>query len=87
MWNLGWQIGFWNLVGGFGFFWCGVFGILRQSSIGNPELYQRGGTALSTFWGSWVRLSARDGIPADESDLQAFLFGSYLQLLEGINNW
>lgn len=83
------------MVGGFGFWFCGIFGgkfrklaasscywlccstndrslsvfaVWRQTSIQDPELYQKWGTAFSTFWGSW-----------------AFLIGSYIQLWEGIN--
>ncbi|KAK4702691.1 hypothetical protein P7C70_g3530, partial [Phenoliferia sp. Uapishka_3] len=55
-WNVGWQIGFWNTIGGFGFWFCGIFGIFRQTSISNPELYQRWGCAFSTFWASWAFL-------------------------------
>ncbi|KAM0749953.1 hypothetical protein T439DRAFT_357464 [Meredithblackwellia eburnea MCA 4105] len=54
--KLGWQIGFWNLIGGFGFWFCGIFGIWRQTSIQDPTLYQKWGTAFSTFWGSWAFL-------------------------------
>ncbi|GEM12573.1 integral membrane protein [Rhodotorula toruloides] len=68
--NIGWNVGFWNVVGGFGFWFSGIFGIWRQTDISNPEHYQYWGTAFSTFWGSW-----------------AFLLGSYIQLLEGLNKW
>lgn len=49
--NIGWQIGFWNAVGGAGFFFCGLFGIWRQTSIGDPSYLQKWGSAFSTFWG------------------------------------
>ncbi|GAA5889536.1 hypothetical protein JCM5296_005979 [Sporobolomyces johnsonii] len=54
--SLGWQIGFWNVVGGFGFWFCGIFGIWRQTDIHDPNHFQRYGTGLSTFWGSWAFL-------------------------------
>ncbi|KAI5477445.1 integral membrane protein [Pseudohyphozyma bogoriensis] len=54
--SIGWQIGFWNLIGGFGFWFCGIFGIWRQTSLSDPNLYQKWGTAFSTFWGSWAFL-------------------------------
>ncbi|KZT25040.1 hypothetical protein NEOLEDRAFT_1066131 [Neolentinus lepideus HHB14362 ss-1] len=44
--NLGWQIGFWNFIGGIGFTLCGAFGY----STRHWAQYQ---STLSTFWGSW----------------------------------
>jgi len=44
--NIGWQVGFWNLVGGAGFTLCAVFGY----STRHWRDYQ---STLSTFWGSW----------------------------------
>lgn len=52
--NLRKHSGFWNIIGGFGFLFCGIFGIWRQTAIGDPDIYQRWGTAFSTFWGSYV---------------------------------
>lgn len=46
---LGWHIGFWNLIGAFGFTLCGALGY----SSGSGEEYQ---SALATFWGSWAFL-------------------------------
>ncbi|KWU41518.1 hypothetical protein RHOSPDRAFT_27580 [Rhodotorula sp. JG-1b] len=54
--SIGWWIGIWNVIGGFGFWFCGIFGVWRQTDISNPEHYQRWGTAFSTFWGSWAFL-------------------------------
>uniref|UniRef100_A0A0K3CL33 endo-polygalacturonase n=1 Tax=Rhodotorula toruloides TaxID=5286 RepID=A0A0K3CL33_RHOTO len=54
--NIGWNVGFWNVVGGFGFWFSGIFGIWRQTDISDPEHYQYWGTAFSTFWGSWAFL-------------------------------
>ncbi|KAL7341281.1 endo-polygalacturonase PG1 [Rhodotorula toruloides] len=54
--SVGWHVGFWNIVGGFGFLFCGIFGIWRQTDISNPEHFQYWGTAFSTFWGSWAFL-------------------------------
>jgi len=45
--TLGWHIGFWNTVGGLGFFLCPIFGF--YSSLAFQE-------SLSTFWGSWAFL-------------------------------
>ncbi len=46
---LGWQIGFWNLIGALGFTSSGAFGYWTTSK----GAYQAG---LSTFWGSWAFL-------------------------------
>ncbi|GAA6015508.1 hypothetical protein JCM10207_008618 [Rhodosporidiobolus poonsookiae] len=54
--SIGWHIGIWNVIGGFGFFFSGLFGIWRQTSLADPEKYQYWGTAFSTFWGSWAFL-------------------------------
>ncbi|GAA5895659.1 hypothetical protein JCM6882_000363 [Rhodosporidiobolus microsporus] len=54
--RIGWHIGMWNVVGGFGFFFSGLFGIFRQTSLADPSRYQYWGTAFSTFWGSWAFL-------------------------------
>ncbi|KAG8887008.1 hypothetical protein FRB99_004325 [Tulasnella sp. 403] len=50
--SLGWHVGFWNMIGGFGFWFCGIFGIWRE--VGGK--YQKWGTAFSTYWGSWAFL-------------------------------
>ena len=47
--TLGWHIGIWNLIGGWGFTLCPIFGLLTTSW--GP--YQE---ALSTYWGSWAFL-------------------------------
>jgi hypothetical protein len=49
--TLGWHIGLWNLVGGWGFTLCPVFGLLTASW----GVYEEG---LATFWGSWAFLLA-----------------------------
>lgn len=41
--------GFWNMVGGFGFWFCGIFGVFREV---RGEMYQKWGSAFSTWWGS-----------------------------------
>ncbi|KAF9003329.1 hypothetical protein BDQ17DRAFT_1356011, partial [Cyathus striatus] len=48
--SLGWQVGFWNLIGGIGFTLCGALGY--AGDISKTE-YQ---SSLSTFWGSWAFL-------------------------------
>ncbi|KAG8850829.1 hypothetical protein FRB96_009566 [Tulasnella sp. 330] len=50
--SLGWHLGFWNMIGGFGFWFCGIFGVLRE--VGGAD--QKWGTAFSTWWGSWAFL-------------------------------
>ena len=47
--DLGWHVGFWNLIGGFGFTFCPAFGIDTSSWA----QYQ---ASCSTFWGSWAFL-------------------------------
>ncbi|KLO15213.1 hypothetical protein SCHPADRAFT_871507 [Schizopora paradoxa] len=47
--DIGWHVGFWNLIGGLGFTLCAVFGYSSR----HWRLYQ---SALSTFWGSWAFL-------------------------------
>ncbi|WVQ82815.1 hypothetical protein IAT38_004947 [Cryptococcus sp. DSM 104549] len=47
--DIGWWIGFWNLIGAIGFTLCGALG---YSSASGP-VYE---SALSTFWGSWAFL-------------------------------
>jgi hypothetical protein len=49
--TLGWHIGLWNLVGGWGFTLCPVFGLLTAEW----GVYEEG---LATFWGSWAFLLA-----------------------------
>jgi len=43
------SVGFWNLLGAFGFMLCGAFGYSTKSGL----VYESG---LSTFWGSWAFL-------------------------------
>jgi len=48
--KLGWQVGFWNLIGSLGFLLCGAFGIVEQAGVGNGwATYQ---SPVSTLWGS-----------------------------------
>jgi hypothetical protein len=47
--TLGWHIGIWNLIGGWGFTFCPIFGLLTTSWGPYEE-------SLSTFWGSWAFL-------------------------------
>ena len=47
---LGWHIGFWNLVGAFGFTLCGALGPAYGNSGAEYE------SSLATFWGSWAFL-------------------------------
>ncbi|KAJ7793404.1 hypothetical protein B0H14DRAFT_2926927 [Mycena olivaceomarginata] len=49
--SLGWNVGFWNLIGGIGFMLCGAFGYALNSSTGIA--YQ---SSCSTFWGGWAFL-------------------------------
>ncbi|WVQ72230.1 hypothetical protein IAR50_001779 [Cryptococcus sp. DSM 104548] len=47
--DIGWWIGFWNLVGAFGFMLCGALGYSDKSGV----VYE---SDLATFWGSWAFL-------------------------------
>ncbi|KAI3340660.1 hypothetical protein F4824DRAFT_397110 [Ustulina deusta] len=47
---LGWHIGFWNLVGAFGFTVCGAVGFARRNEAATYA------SVLSTFIGSWAFL-------------------------------
>ncbi|ORY23280.1 hypothetical protein BCR39DRAFT_566903 [Naematelia encephala] len=47
--DIGWHIGFWNLVGAIGFTLCGALGYSSSSGA----VYE---SALSTWWGSWAFL-------------------------------
>jgi hypothetical protein len=49
--TLGWHIGLWNLIGGWGFTLCPIFGLVTASWGPYEE-------ALATFWGSWAFLLA-----------------------------
>lgn len=51
--SLGWHIGFWNLVGAFGFTLCGALGY----GIDRPGVAYA--STLSTFVGSWAFLVSR----------------------------
>ncbi len=51
--RIGWQSGFWNLVGSWGFLLSAVFGYLANWEGRGPVCCQLGGTAVSTYWGSW----------------------------------
>jgi hypothetical protein len=47
--TLGWWIGLWNTIGGFGFLLCPAFGY-------DTESWAQYQAATSTFWGSWAFL-------------------------------
>ncbi|KXS11383.1 hypothetical protein M427DRAFT_47239 [Gonapodya prolifera JEL478] len=47
--DLGWHVGFWNLVGGIGFTVCGAMGY-------STEQYWIEQSGWATFWGSWAFL-------------------------------
>jgi len=47
--DIGWHVGFWNLVGAVGFMICGAFGY-------SPVERWVEQSAISTFWGSWAFL-------------------------------
>ncbi|KZV88285.1 hypothetical protein EXIGLDRAFT_722815 [Exidia glandulosa HHB12029] len=47
--NPGWHVGFWNVIGGLGFFLCAAFGYSERS-------WRKYQSSLSTFWGSWAFL-------------------------------
>lgn len=47
--TLGWHIGAWNCIGGWGFFLCPCFGF-------NPASWAQYQSDCSTFWGSWAFL-------------------------------
>ncbi|TYJ51600.1 hypothetical protein B9479_007826 [Cryptococcus floricola] len=47
--DIGWWIGFWNLIGAFGFMLCGALGYSDKSGV----VYE---SDLATFWGSWAFL-------------------------------
>lgn len=49
--DLGWNIGFWNFIGGVGFTLCGALGY--GSAFKSGVLYQ---SSLCTFWASWAFL-------------------------------
>lgn len=59
---LGWQIGFWNLVGALGFTLCGAFGFASNNEACELAL------TWSTFIGSWAFLVSRE-VPYFPSDL------------------
>ena len=50
--KIGWQVGFWNLIGATGFFLCGFFGLVTNNpALINSQLHYWG-ASFSTFWGS-----------------------------------
>jgi hypothetical protein len=49
--RIGWQVGFWNWVGGIGFTLSGIFGFWIFA-----DRNQKWGTAFSSFWGGWAFL-------------------------------
>lgn len=68
--TLGWHIGFWNLIGAFGFTLCGALG---PASANTGVAYE---SSLATFWGSWAFLigstiqwyESLDKHPVEEQD-------------------
>ncbi len=75
--DIGWHIGFWNLVGAVGFMICGAFGYSSQSRWVEQS-------AISTFWGGSKR-SRREGHTENlmrGAGSWAFLIGSIMQLYE-----
>lgn len=50
--RIGWQVGFWNLLGAIGFWLSGLFGFWAVPA----HRLQLWGTAMSTFWGSYAFL-------------------------------
>lgn len=44
---LGWHIGFWNCIGGFGFLFCGCFGLVGTD-------YYALQASIATFWGEFI---------------------------------
>ncbi|ORX35146.1 hypothetical protein BD324DRAFT_634045 [Kockovaella imperatae] len=47
--DIGWHVGFWNLIGSIGFTLCGALGFSSKSGV----VYE---SDLATFWGSWAFL-------------------------------
>ncbi|KDQ17277.1 hypothetical protein BOTBODRAFT_172333 [Botryobasidium botryosum FD-172 SS1] len=47
--SVGWQIGFWNLIGSIGFTLCGIHGYLEHASA-NVNCW----STFALFWGSWA---------------------------------
>lgn len=48
LFSLGWHLGFWNAVGGLGFWACGIGGVMRET--GGSDAGQKWGT-VSDLWG------------------------------------
>lgn len=56
--RMGWESGFWNLIGSFGFLLSAVFGYLANWEGRGVVCCQLAGTAVSTYWGSWAFMIA-----------------------------
>ena len=56
--RMGWESGFWNLIGSWGFLLSAVFGYLANWEGRGVVCCQLGGTAVSTYWGSWAFMIA-----------------------------
>jgi hypothetical protein len=56
--KIGWQVGFWNLVGAVGFFLCGLFGLITNTALLRSSPLNFWGASFSTLWGSVAFLIA-----------------------------
>lgn len=56
--RMGWESAFWNLIGAWGFLLSAVFGYLANWEGRGVVCCQLGGTAVSTYWGSWAFMIA-----------------------------
>ena len=56
--RMGWESAFWNLIGSWGFLLSAVFGYLANWEGRGVVCCQLGGTAVSTYWGSWAFMIA-----------------------------
>jgi hypothetical protein len=56
--KIGWQVGFWNLVGAAGFFLCGLFGLITNTALLRNSPINFWGASFSTLWGSVAFLLA-----------------------------
>ena len=56
--KIGWQAGFWNLIGAVGFFLCGLFGLITNTPLLRNSPLNFWGASFSTLWGSIAFLLA-----------------------------
>ncbi len=56
--KIGWQVGFWNLIGAVGFFLCGLFGLITNTPLLRNSALNFWGASFSTLWGSIAFLLA-----------------------------